>query len=342
MNKRLDVVYPSITTYTHHAHLFSILGNNEATKDWIYSNYIQFFINKDLESNCWGDFYFPMPYETRLYDCCKWLNCQKFNKGFVKETFDSVVDFVKQQIDKNRYVTCCVDFKEITSSFISYNYMHDLLVYGYDDEKQVLLCADFLFERNTKYGFYECSYDDFGRAYSNDFMNHRVDYLNDLVYTLELKESCDYEYSVKNLIYWLKEYKESAMPEYWKGFNFCNSKNIVWGLDYYLVLADYFSNRRVARSELMVFYLLQDHASLMCERIAFLNQRGNLDEFINEYHEITGDIKKLVFWALRLTVKDDNTASKAIAEGLLDIRKREYDVLGRLIQNLEQQEVTCD
>lgn len=49
MKKVLAVEYPIITSYTHHAHLLTILGTNEKTKDWIFSNYIQVYINKDFE-----------------------------------------------------------------------------------------------------------------------------------------------------------------------------------------------------------------------------------------------------------------------------------------------------
>ncbi len=51
--KVLPVTYPMITTYTQHAHLLSILSNYECTYPWIFSNYIQLYINKqDLCSCC--------------------------------------------------------------------------------------------------------------------------------------------------------------------------------------------------------------------------------------------------------------------------------------------------
>ena len=336
MVKKLDVVYPSITTYTHHAHLLSILETNENTKNWIFSHYIQLFVNKNLKANCWGDFYFQLPYELRIFECCKWINTQKFNKEFVKENFDSVIKFVRQQIDHDRYVTCCVDFKEIGTSFIKYNYMHDLMVFGYDDEKGVFYCADFLFDRNTKYGFYECTYEDFELAYSNDYMNSNDDYLNNNIYTLELKANTDYEYSAQNIIYWMNEYRNSAIPEYWKGFNFCNSKSIAWGLDYYDVLAKYINEYKIARSEIRLLVLLQDHAFLMCERIKFIDCEDRLFEYVQGYTVIMEDIKKLVFKALRYTMKKDDKVIDEIVDKLKDIRELEYTLLGKMLDEVHE------
>ena len=39
--KILEVHYPAITSWQWHATLFSILGDDDNAKRWIYSNYIQ-------------------------------------------------------------------------------------------------------------------------------------------------------------------------------------------------------------------------------------------------------------------------------------------------------------
>lgn len=53
----LEISEPIITTYTHHVHLLSILGCYPQTYPWIYSNYIQVYINKDyLKHSCFRVF----------------------------------------------------------------------------------------------------------------------------------------------------------------------------------------------------------------------------------------------------------------------------------------------
>lgn len=64
----LPVSYPMITTYTQHAHLLSVLTHYECAHPWIFSNYIQLFINKDYKHH-WGDFYFPLTYEPAAFGC---------------------------------------------------------------------------------------------------------------------------------------------------------------------------------------------------------------------------------------------------------------------------------
>ena len=76
-SKRLPVSYPMITTYTQHAHLLSILTHYECAHPWIFSNYIQLFINKDYKHH-WGYFYFPLTYELRPSDGANGLRLKRY------------------------------------------------------------------------------------------------------------------------------------------------------------------------------------------------------------------------------------------------------------------------
>ena len=48
--KLLDVKYPLITSYVEHAALFSIIGDSEELKKWVYNNYSNFPHSKPAEN----------------------------------------------------------------------------------------------------------------------------------------------------------------------------------------------------------------------------------------------------------------------------------------------------
>jgi len=54
----LPICDPVITSYTKHAHILSIIGSYKQTYPWIFSNYIQVYMNKYYKDNR-ADFYFP-------------------------------------------------------------------------------------------------------------------------------------------------------------------------------------------------------------------------------------------------------------------------------------------
>ena len=53
MRKVLSIAEPSTSVYTHHSYYLSIILNDPNTLWWVFSNYIQMYINKDLNKNFW-------------------------------------------------------------------------------------------------------------------------------------------------------------------------------------------------------------------------------------------------------------------------------------------------
>jgi len=47
----LPICDPVITSYTKHAHILSIIGSYKQTYPWIFSNYIQVYMNKYYKDN---------------------------------------------------------------------------------------------------------------------------------------------------------------------------------------------------------------------------------------------------------------------------------------------------
>jgi hypothetical protein len=338
MEKILDIVYPIITTYTHHAHLLAILGTNVRTKEWIFSNYIQIYINKDLNKDNWADFYFPMPYEIKPSEICKWIETQKISEELIESKYVDIVKFIIDSINIQNYVHMMINYKYVTNSYFSKENLdkrHDVLVYGFDDVREILYCIDFTFN-GSKYMFYECTFEDFRKAYYNYYVKRESSYLNHCIYSYRLKDNCDYVYDIANVVFWLKQYTYSNVPEYWEGFNNENKHNILWGISYYDVLCDNIQKTNNDWIDIRFIYLLKDHNKMMIERLKFIQcNLLLLDEFINIYEIMYNNLCVVINLVIKFNINKDESILLRIASRLRNIKETEYKLLCKLIKKLE-------
>lgn len=339
MKKVLDIVEPIVSTYTQHAYLQSVLLCNEETKGWLYSNYIQMFLNKDLEKTSWGDFYFPMPYEQRCYESCKWLRVQKIERTYVSELFPDPLDYVKDCIDRKYYVHTFINYYYVSKSrhFGKKNRMHDCLFYGYDEEEQVLYCADFMFA-NTRFSHEKMTFEEFRLAFVKE--NVETDnILFNFVYSFSLKEHSSYAYNRGNIIYGLKNYLESSVPEYWRGYNYDNQNDIVWGLNCYDVYIDYISNHDL-EIDIRMLHMFMEHKKIMVERIIFLNEESeieNVERFISEYEEMYTDLYKVINLVLKYNICKKTDIKSKICDILSKVRIKEEKCLIDMLNALNSE-----
>lgn len=338
MKKILDIKYPTITTYTQHAHLLAILENEPRAKTWIYSNYIQIFANKELSINRWADFYFPMPYEVRPFELCKWLEVQKNSEEYVDKNCPNIIEYVKSLIDNNYYVHMMINYKYLSRSRYSRRNIdrnHDILIYGYDDDTKFLYCSDFMFETN-KYTFSQCTFDELEKAYYSQVDKEKTSYLNHSIYSYKVKSDCDYEYHIKNIMYWIKQYLNSESPEYWNGYNFCNRENIMWGISYHDALLHSLLTVGDRNIDVRFFYLLKDHKKMMCERLLFIERfNSNVREYISEYEEIYSKMTLIVNMVIKYNMVHKDDMVNNIVDKLKEAKNMEYVVLTKILKCLE-------
>lgn len=333
MKKILETQSPIITTYSHHAHLLSILGAEPRTKGWVFSNYIQIYIDKNLGKNSWGDFYFPMPYEIKALELCKWIVTQKNHESLVDKKYADIIEYIKELIENDFFVHMMINHKYLLNSYLDRG--HDTMVVGYDDEKGILYCADFA-ARSGKYIFFECSFDEFREAYNDEAIKKGATYLNHFIYSYKINQECDYGYNVNNIIFWLKQYVNSEAPEYWQGYNYSGRVLVTWGMDYYDVLCKNLLTIGDEQIDVRFYYLLKDHKKIMLERLKFLEHESlSLKEYIEAYEEIYTDLSIVVNMAVKHNVINPKGITDRMIDRLKHIKVAEYRILCKLIEKLE-------
>jgi uncharacterized protein (UPF0297 family) len=337
IEKKLPIKYPIITTYTQHAHLLAILICFESTYDWIFSNYIQLYINKDYKHN-WGDFYFPLPYELRPSDTCKWVLSKKVGKDMVSAKWKSILDFVIDAIDSGNYVHTMINYFYVPFGprFNNQHLHHDILIHGYNLESKIFYVSDF-FDMG-KYSFEELSFADFEKAYSSNNLTTNQDYLNGLIYMYSIKEECDYTFNINNIINPLKAYLNKSVPEYWSMFNSDNRDHIVFGNEIYDTLINYItesSNNPSSYIDYRPFYLLYDHKKMMLLRMKYLNEKGYFTEHftsnINKFTELEEQSRVVINQVVKYSISKKNEIISKIVSNLNQIKRMEEDVLGQYI-----------
>ena len=327
----LPVKYPMITTYNQHAHLLSILMNYHFTKSWIYSNYIQLYINRDYKHN-WGDFYFPFPYELKPSDTCKWIISQKIKREIAVSKWESITDFIIDNINSHNYIHIMVNYYYVPLSdrYKKQYSLHDMLIYGYDLNKKLFYVADFFMY--GKYSYETISFLDFEQAFYTYNQTTNRDYLNGLIYLYSLNENCDYEFSIHNIKNALKAYLHNIMPEYWNKYNYKNSENIVFNREIYTTLKNYVTEKMCEQSEIDIrpFCLLMDHKKMMNLRIRYLCDQGfykynNYNEC--QLNEIENKSKIVVNTLIKYNITRNTTYRDKIITLLNYIDEKEFDVL---------------
>ncbi|WP_238653920.1 hypothetical protein [Paenibacillus piscarius] len=325
----LPVSYPMITTYTQHAHLLSILTHYEHAHPWIFSNYIQLFINKDYKHH-WGDFYFPVTYELRPSDACKWISTQKIHRDTVAAKWDSVIHFIIENINANHYIHTMVNYFYVPLSdrYQRLQLHHDIFVYGYDLNREILYVSDFF--KNGVYSQAEISFADFSLAFNTNHLTTNHDYLNEMVYLYTFKDQYQDTFSADTLVNSIRNYFTKKTPEYWEMFNYGGDRDkLDFGMQIYTTLFNYVKETSENKSKLDIrpFHLLYDHKKMMTLRLKFLYDYRhliNLDqEHIDEFTAIELKAKILVNLAMKYNLTREMSIS---------------DRLQALIENIEHDE----
>ena len=151
--KILPVSYPMITSWQWHATLFSILGDDEKAKNWIFSNYIQLRCY-NIEEIFTGDEMLladMMPGSSSLKEC-PYLLFSLMTKEQVESYCGDIINFIIKTIDLNGYVYGVFDeAKILCDSGADYKFPHELFIFGYDKDKEEFHVGDFTFGEHYSY-----------------------------------------------------------------------------------------------------------------------------------------------------------------------------------------------
>lgn len=332
--KSLPIKYPDITSYPYYANIFSVISTtSEDSTSWMLSHFIQLFCH--LENQSLKLDYFQ-PWVTWVPEFCPFLNVQVLNKSLVEKFINqNILSFVKQIIDINHYLVLFVNHKYIkfSKSYLKYDHVHELFIYGYDYVNEKLKVAD---NFNGKYEFIEMTYEEFNEAYYKT--PQRTDTDIDKIYVLETKSNVNYEFDLLKVVDSIKDYITSKDTRIRDEFSMNWAGKLTVGIKIYDKILEYLFQLANNKSNFdrRLFHVLWEHKTLMVKRIMLMQHKkillNNRIEIL--YRELEQNSLKLRNMMLKYSLTKDNKIIYKVIKEIEKYPEYEINLLNELIAEL--------
>lgn len=282
MRKILKISNTPLSTYPHTANVAAFLWSDQKIYPWLLNYFIKLF--------GWDSC--NMDYEDFWFLDCPALQYERLDRKIIVHKWGNYLSFIKDVINEEYYVYLCVK----TSCIREYSHMnapHDMMIYGYDDDKQIVYAADFF---NQKYTFSIVPYNELENAleysdrtythywvFHDDIIMMKANYDdNNIFLPRRVKESLlDYINSApsKYIYTRIRENTPSEMDKY------------LFGKDCYKILYSHL-NYNLSTNDLIgtwkhSFHLMSEHKKIMCERIKYMGNNGYLLNWEEYFEKIT-------------------------------------------------------
>lgn len=272
MLKKLPMSNPIIQTYPKHAHITSILAKHENFNEWLFTNHVQLFCARytgETEYDSYLDTYEPL---HRVY--YPLLEMQSMNKDLYNANKINTVDFLVNCIDLGYYVYVSVDTSFIPIYSNIPHSIHDLLVFGYDTDRNEFHVADF-FDNHYKHEV--IGFDSLKPAIEskgvgdNDFKGIQMLKIN------SNPINPHYNFNITLLKMNLHDYLfEKDTSEKYSEFEgpYGDEDNRRWGLGVYSSLLDILNKDKVPKVTRRSIHALYEHKKLMKMRVKYLMENN--------------------------------------------------------------------
>ncbi len=284
MKKSLKICsLPTYNTYNNLAFAFSIIDClNIDYSNWLLSHFINVYFRKSWDSIC-----FRMPY------CYNWSCFKKRIVLYNSNDFESFIKCIKKQIDDNRYVYLCINERYIPqrNSYKNSDFIHDLYIYGYDDDKNTFKTAAY---NMTQY---------FSKqeiAFEKVYKAQKYKKIKNICYSFCLNERFNFE-------------KPNKLAIKIQLLNYFFSINKFSGIHILDHLYRYYQNKD---------YIVMTRPKLLCEHIDVLSKLRNTGFNIN--CEKIAELSSRLFY---LSIKYNLTSNKSVLNDAMllieEIKKKE-------------------
>ena len=322
--KILDVEFPILASYPHIAGIQAVYGNNPYILPLIMSELIELTYDREIERL---DFSVGLEIEQYINNY-PLVYSHGMSRSFVEKKWSNATSFLKDMINDEYYVIMLVDTYYINAYRDTYgkqHYYHDILVYGYDDEKEVFLVADCFV--NGKYEFATCTYDELESGFIHSY---RDDWINGIrLFKLKEEPYIGIGYNTEYMAKACERYLNGAtsnVSTYIEGRRrFDLRDRFVDGLQVYDELVKYVENESDEWStyDIRLFYVLYDHAKLfryLTKQLMQRNQIVNAPNLYKSFLDIENRIKNLYMLVLKYNVTGNEKVKLDIVEKISNIK----------------------
>lgn len=339
----LPVKYPAITSWQWHATLFSILGDDENAKKWIYSNYIQMRCYNVPEYTTGEEILLcdMMPGSSSLKEC-PYLIFSLITKPQIESYCGDVIDFMVKTIDLGGYVYGVFDEAKILCDIgVDYKFPHELFIYGYNMEEEVFYVGDFTFK--DKYSYSTVTFESVKKGF--DVLSAGEDHVfkHDYKGTRGLyviqKNTDNKYYDIDPVLIkrTLVEYLEAKDTK--DHFRMIRNRfdDTIFGVKVYdalLARVDKQLHEDEPDFDIRALHIAYDHKVLMLERLKYLmaNEVIPFDQaMLDEYAVVVEDMLAARNLLVRISITGEIEAGSRIAGYLNESKAKETEILGKVV-----------
>ena len=317
--KILPIAKPTINSWVWQASTFAILEGHGLGEEWLYSNYIQLVGNNF--SNTVNIDFFP---RCEVFFTCPLFLCQKMDRSFINSLDLNPLDLVKLCIDNDNYIYLVLNLSDILNRP---HFYHDLIIYGYDNSRQEIYLADFVFKK--KYSFETISYTQFVNAYLS--LPSEQDYINDWRGGIQLIKVSPpyppYTFDIHFVKESLKEYLTGTeTSNRYRGFKQPYADE-VYGLNVYELLINFC---REKKCDYRPFGVLKDHHTLMVKRLNYMQDKGyiyNCKKLVDEYKSMAKLTQIVLYKEMKYILKPASSYLEEIIAYLQKIKSMDSQLV---------------
>lgn len=336
MEKILPIVKPIVSSYPRYAHTSSVLGAyTQEYLLWVYTYFVQLCAPDELNGGGQLDYVAP-----DIYAKIPWLeiNYMETDIGFKKM---NGLQLMKEYINYDFYFSAPF----MVSEFVTYKKdreYHDLLIYGYSDEKE-----EFYFADNYEGGKYE-----FGVARYAEMENAIENYdrtdnpnINCLKYRNN-KAWKTFQFDKATYINFLKDYiNKTNYARTWGTpgveYNFLKRKR--WGIDVYSYIQEYLD--AVKKSEFggenRGLYVIFEHKCILEKTLTYVLGEHWKEKYPFAWELLEKDIRVAriafqLFLDYKLTL--DKQLIEQIKNCIAELEVNDYKLFPYLVSILEEGE----
>lgn len=339
----LPVEKPIIASNTEHGYLLSGVQTNSLSEEWMMSNYVHQVLHG---INMAPDMNF---YPITNHAACPCIDYLRISRDMVKKKWDSVLDFLFESIEEQYYVIIHLDWFYLPGSALyqSQNYMHPVLIYGFDKELQQLYVGDF--NANARFSFYQLSFSDVLKSFECSetgrkmtFVNERYLYINDII-LYKNRTSMKYSFNMDIFRKALEDFLDSVnISNVYAQGDYCYFASALFGINSFREAGN-MMNMKYREFESIylnykVFTVPLERTHLMLKRLAYLKEKKGVlipDSLVNEFSELYNHYRILLSMVIKCNLlKNNQSMMLKIINNIQSISYEEERLLLLLLKNL--------
>jgi len=324
---------PIMPTFPIPAHLFAMFSYDEE-QSWLLTYLLMLSFNP---SDGTIDYDICRCNRYVFLKNCPLLNTHGLERAYINKNYDTITDFIISTIDNGYYLYLLADTGSI-SAYESMSTDHDLMIFGYDKEKQVFHIADFF---NLNYVSATCSFTQMENAYQNV----GYDYYNGVVL---LKKTRVYptQHNIDMIKTILSAYvnSRSTIPLINNDLNLLqDTSNFRHGLAIYNAFVNRLREHNTHEQyTLRNICVLCEHKHNIAKLVSLLNNCGlihNYESLVQKSTELTTKLLMLRNIYIKQSVKDQIDVC-ILTKHLLAVRDIEEQFLLQLLESIKLTDIS--